>query len=100
MDNLRDNMESYSGKLELLTSPERVNAIEYLREEDETTLEDLTDYLEGLGYENISTEIIHVHLPILKDYGVVEQQEDAISYQGDEVIEEVIKTLEELESDQ
>lgn len=81
MDNSREELETYSEKLKLLTSPERVDAINYLRDEEDITLEDLTDYLESAGYEDISSSVIHVHLPILKDYGVIEQKENQIEYQ-------------------
>jgi len=99
MEGSRNDMEEYSGKLKLLTSPERIDAIDYLRDEDEVTLEDLTNYLESIGYNDISSEVIHVHLPILKDYGVIEQDKNQINYQGDEVVEEVIETLEDLENE-
>lgn len=51
--------------------------------------------MEAIGYEGASISLIHQHLPILEDYGVVESKEDSITYRGDEVIEEIIETLEE-----
>lgn len=93
----RDKSQDYAEALEALSAPERIDMLSFLKEEDLTTLEELSDYMESIGYEDASVSLIHQHLPILEDYGVIGTEDDTVTYRGDEVIEEIIETLEEVE---
>jgi DNA-binding transcriptional ArsR family regulator len=90
----RDETEDYAEALDALSQPERIDMLSYLKQEGETTLEELSDYMESIGYEDASVPLIHQHLPLLEDYGVIESRDNTIKYRGDEVIEEIIETLE------
>ena len=93
----RDRSEEHAKALKALSNPERLNVLSYLKEEGETTLEELSDYMGSKGYENTSVSLMHKHLPLLEDYGVFELEEDKVKYEGDNVIEEIIETLEEVD---
>lgn len=99
-----DRSEDYAEALRALSNPERLDMVSYLEGETQTTLGDLSEYMEAIGYENASLSLVHQHIPMLEEHGVVESEEDVfnhedevtIKYLGDEVIEEIMETLEEL----
>lgn len=92
----RKESEDYAEALEALSDPERINMINYLKEEEgQTSLEDLSEYMKSIGYEDASATLVHQHLPLLEDYGVIELKDNTITYSGDEIIEEIIETLKE-----
>jgi len=92
---MRDQSEDYAEALNVLSNTERLDMLRYLREEGQTTLEELSEHMESIGYEDTSISLIHTHLPLLEDYGVVETKDDSITYRRDEIIEEIIETFEE-----
>lgn len=79
--------------LRALSAPERIDIIDYLKEENQTTLDELSDYMESIGYEDSSLSLVHQHLPLLEDYGVIETEEYLIKYCEDEFVEELIETV-------
>jgi len=99
-----ERSEDYAEAMKVLSKPERLELVSYLEEESQTTLNDLSEYMESLGHDNAYISLVHHHIPILDEHGVVESEDDLfddeeqvkIEYIGDEVIEEVIGTLEEL----
>lgn len=98
-----DQSKNYAKALRVLSNPERLDMVSYLEGKTQTTLGDLSEYMEAIGYENASLTLVHQHIPMLEEHGVVEsddvfnhKDEVTIKYIGDEVIEEIIETLEEL----
>lgn len=99
-----EQSEDYAEAFRVLSNPERLDMLSHLEEEIETTLEDLSEYMEAIGHENSSLTLVHQHIPLLEEYGVVESENDVVDYGeeevtvrylGDEVIEEVLGTLDE-----
>jgi DNA-binding transcriptional ArsR family regulator len=100
-----EQSENYAETLRLLSNPERLDMVSYLERESQTTMRDLSEYMEAIGYENASLKLVHQHLPLLEEHGVVRSDENPVNYDeeevrieyiGDEVLEEIIGTLEEL----
>lgn len=99
-----DQSEDYAEALRVLSNPERLDTVSYLEGEGQTTLGDLSEYMEAIGHKNASLSLVHQHIPMLEEQGVVESKDDlfdhedevTIKYMGDEVIEEILGTLEDL----
>lgn len=59
-------------------------------------MEELSGHMEALAYENATLQLFHRHLPILQDYGVLDTGDELIEYSRDEVIEDIMETIEEM----
>lgn len=91
-----DRSEDYAEALKALSASERIDILSYLKEEEETTMEELSVHMEALGYENATLQLFHRDLLILQDYGVLDMGDELIEYSGDEVIEDIMETIEEM----
>lgn len=93
----RSDLQEYADALHALTSAPRIEILDFLREEEEATVDDLSEYMEDEGYDNASISLVHNHLPLLDEYDVIDYEENDIIYNGHEVMEEVIGTLHQLD---
>lgn len=97
MEANKTEMEQYAEALNALGAAERIEILDFLREEEEATVEDLSEYMEDEGYDNASISLVHNHLPLLDSYDAIDYDENEVSYNGHDVMEEVIGTLEQMD---
>lgn len=93
----RADMQEYADALHALTSAPRIEILGFLQDEEKATVEDLSEYMEDEGYDDASISLVHNHLPLLDEYDVIDYDGNEVSYNGHEVMEEVIGTLQQLD---
>lgn len=95
MDYNRDyEPEDYAEAFSLGSSPERLEMLGFLMEEDQAELNELVEHLESRGYDQPLMALRHLHIPKLEENEVIQynDQEGTVSYQGHEILEEIIRS--------